>query len=621
MLLIAVTISGIAAYYSVIGLTAIFAASVIPVMVMGAALEAGKIMATVWLHNNWDRASWQFKAYLIPAVMFLMFLTSMGIFGFLSKAHTDQAIPSGDAVARVEMIDTKIKTDKDNIAASQTQLKQLDDAISALLSGSASNATRDNNRTAQLSAQATKLRESQKKERQQIADSITKMQQEIASLNEQRAPLAAAVRKIDAEVGPIKYVAALIYGDHATENTLEAAVRWVIILIVVVFDPLALCLILAANKQMEWAHLARVLRKQGEKAEIAAQQETSTAETQLAESLQQITDISQRNTQLQAEATATGERIADISKDLAEAESLILHLDQQLQDTHLGWAQARDVADDLHHDLADLAAEHVRLEEELAENNRIHEDLLQGLCDAQELLSATEAQRDRLIQQLDDIVLPEAVDHTPLLQQISTLEQQLSSTRNDLAQVESHRNELQEQKSVAVYEERIAELTGWVDQLQNDLVAAVQLAQERNERLNELLTTREPDAQPIPQAIPRPTAAAPVPQTVPFTVGKPTDDLDAEEESGNADFGTAFPTQPSRGDLFLRVDYLPPVLFKWNSAKWIEIDRHSTDRLAYNETYIKHLINKLGTGEYEIDDLNDIERAEVSSYLNGSRTV
>ncbi len=92
MLVIAITISAIAAWYSVAGLTAIFAAAVVPVIIMGGSLELGKIVATVWLHNNWKRAGWLYKTYLVPAIVFLMLLTSMGIFGFLSKAHSDQGL-------------------------------------------------------------------------------------------------------------------------------------------------------------------------------------------------------------------------------------------------------------------------------------------------------------------------------------------------------------------------------------------------------------------------------------------------------------------------------------------------------------------------------------------------
>ena len=110
----ALIISLSAAVYSILGLTAIFAAAFWPVVIMGAALGVGKITAAVWLKLNWDRAKWTYKLYLVPAVVFLMFLTSMGIFGFLSKAHSDQGLVSGDVAAKIAVYDEKIKTAKEN---------------------------------------------------------------------------------------------------------------------------------------------------------------------------------------------------------------------------------------------------------------------------------------------------------------------------------------------------------------------------------------------------------------------------------------------------------------------------------------------------------------------------
>lgn len=206
MMLIAVAISGVAAYYSVAGLTAIFAAATIPVIVMGGVLEAGKIFATVWLHENWSRASWQFKMYLLPAIVFLMFLTSMGIFGFLSKAHLDQGIPTGDALAQVQLLDDKIKIAKENIEANRGALRQMDATVNEMTSRTTDSRGIE---------RANQLRNSQAKERVARNAEIARLQKEVDRLTEERAPLAAAYRKIEAEVGPIKYVAALIYGDTA----------------------------------------------------------------------------------------------------------------------------------------------------------------------------------------------------------------------------------------------------------------------------------------------------------------------------------------------------------------------------------------------------------------------
>lgn len=248
ILLVALLLSGVAAYYSVAGLVAIFSAATVPVIIMGGSLELGKIAATVWLHNNWRRAGWAFKTYLIPAVTFLMLLTSMGIFGYLSKAHSDQSLVSGDALAKVAVYDERIRTERENIDSNRRTLKQLDLAVDQLV---------DRSKDERGVERSVQIRRNQQAERTRIARDIEASQRRIAQLNEERAPLAAAVRQVEAEVGPIKYIAALIYDENPDENTLERAVRFMIIMIVLVFDPLALTLILAANKQFQWAREGR----------------------------------------------------------------------------------------------------------------------------------------------------------------------------------------------------------------------------------------------------------------------------------------------------------------------------------------------------------------------------
>jgi hypothetical protein len=244
ILVTALLLSTVAAYYSIAGLTAIFAAAVVPVIIMGSALEMGKIVATVFLHRNWSRLGWGFKSYLVPAVVLLMLLTSLGIFGLLSKAHNDQSLVSSDSSSRVAIIDERIRTQRENIDAAKQALKQLDSSVDQTMSR-----TTDE----RGAARSANLRRSQQKERDQLQADIVKAQVSITQLNEERAPLAADLRKVEAEVGPIKYIAALVYGDNPDANLLERAVSWVIILIVVVFDPLALCLILAGNRELAWA--------------------------------------------------------------------------------------------------------------------------------------------------------------------------------------------------------------------------------------------------------------------------------------------------------------------------------------------------------------------------------
>jgi len=243
LLAVALTISLTAAFYSIAGLTAIFAAAFWPIVIMGSVLELGKVITTVWLHKYWDRVAVQFKLYLVPAIGILMLITSMGIFGFLSKAHLDQAVPAGDISSQVQIFDDKIKTERDNIEAARRALKQMDAQVDEKLSRTT------DDRGAE---RAVQIRRTQAKERTNLQNEISSAQKKISALQEQRAPIASQARKVEAEVGPIKYIAALIYGDNPDANLLEKAVRWVIILIVLVFDPLALVLILAADQTFVW---------------------------------------------------------------------------------------------------------------------------------------------------------------------------------------------------------------------------------------------------------------------------------------------------------------------------------------------------------------------------------
>jgi hypothetical protein len=242
-LLCGLTISGVAIWYSVAGLVAIFAASVIPIIVMGTVLEVSKLVATIWLKWNWQRAPFLIKTYLLTAIAVLMLLTSMGIFGFLSKAHLDQAVPTGDVVAKVSLIDEKIKTERDNIETARKALAQMDSQVDQVLGR-----TED----ARGAERAVQIRRNQARERTALQAEIAKAQTAIAKLNEEKAPIAAELRQVEAKVGPIKYIASLIYGDNPEENLLERAVRWVIIVIVLVFDPLAVVMLLASQHSFQW---------------------------------------------------------------------------------------------------------------------------------------------------------------------------------------------------------------------------------------------------------------------------------------------------------------------------------------------------------------------------------
>ena len=372
---VALTISVVAAYYSIIGLVAIFAASMIPVIIMGSVLEVGKITTAVWLHKYWDKATFLMKSYLTIAVLLLMFITSMGIFGFLSKAHIEQTAMAGEGVAQLQRVEEDIARNKAVIARAEEKMIKLESSdetidtnIQAKIDAEESRITEKSQRlqiaiaevsaslelsvapyiTQQQSADnaialmngfveknevkkiqgligevqdgdygtktalgvktyrnnllderatalsiVNELRLETRTEISRLRDNfenqvsasnelisrmttersvvenvdteadITALQLKIKNsellldkLYETKYTIETESRKLEAEVGPVKYIAALIYGDDPTQDTLEDAVRWIIMILVVVFDPLAVVLVIAGisildNKKKE----------------------------------------------------------------------------------------------------------------------------------------------------------------------------------------------------------------------------------------------------------------------------------------------------------------------------------------------------------------------------------
>lgn len=237
-LITALVISGVAVYYSVSGLAAIFAGAAVPIIIMGASLEVGKLVTASWLHRNWKTAPFALKSYLMIATLILMFITSMGIFGFLSRAHVEQGAPVGDVAAQIELIDEKINAKRSEIEQAKTATKNLDDVVAQyMIKGKDERSV----------AAANNARKNQQKERDKLAKDIDNAQKEISKLQEAKLPLTTQIRKIETEVGPIKYIAEFMYGSNADKNMLERAVTWMILTIIFVFDPLAVLLLIAGQ--------------------------------------------------------------------------------------------------------------------------------------------------------------------------------------------------------------------------------------------------------------------------------------------------------------------------------------------------------------------------------------
>jgi hypothetical protein len=209
--LTSIVLATIAAFFSIIGLAQIFPGSFWPIVIMGSALEIGKLVTVSWLYNNWKETSTLLRAYFLSAIVIIMLITSMGIFGFLSKAHIESNIVVGANSIQLQSIETQEKIAKDRL---EYLLQQASDP---------------------------------QKTSQRVDRDIRNTQAELKRLSEQKLPLLKEENALLAEIGPIKYVAELIY-DKSDPSFIDKAVRVVILFIIFVFDPLAILLLIAANQ-------------------------------------------------------------------------------------------------------------------------------------------------------------------------------------------------------------------------------------------------------------------------------------------------------------------------------------------------------------------------------------
>jgi len=589
MMAIAISISAIAAWYSIAGLTAIFAAAVVPVIIMGGALEAGKIIATVWLHNNWKRITWVYKTYLIPAIVFLMIITSMGIFGFLSKAHSDQSLVSGDSMSKVAVFDEQIKTERDNIDANKKALTQMDAQVDQMLGRS------DNERGAE---RAVTIRKQQAKERTSLQSEIIKSQKTITKLQEERAPLAAEFRKIEAEVGPIKYIAAFIYGDNPDQNVLEKSVRWVIILIVIVFDPLALCLILAANKHLEWAHEDKIKRKEEELA----------AETVLDKMLLdepgpiERTVFEPKEREPNPEPDVSNQDIGQCPKcdtDLLDAPGIGPFCPNKECDVMDGMLLVDPLSDTI-----ELAVEQI---------------------------SVTTDEEDEAFNELDAKLNPE-----PVITELIIKAPEPKEEINAVVEDEYYPFPMERPIEGVVQEDQ----KGWSNsdveeffKILNEKVAAEKLEDELAE-IAEAELIEEPvdenvldDAEGVTVEAFRKLPGDYVEYEGKHMHQRVLKDSHPElfalredsEDGTTTGFGIEFPKFAVTGDIFVRVDSLPNRVFKFNRNKWVEIAREQSDTYLHNDKYMKYLIDKIGAGEIDPEILTGTEQDLLEQFIRNPK--
>jgi len=476
----------------VVGLTAIFSAAAVPIMIMGVSLEVAKLVCATWIKQYWSRVPRLMKTYMVTAVTVLMLITSMGIFGFLSKAHNDQNLVSGDVGAKLAIFDEKIATARGNIEADRKQLTQMDAAVDQVLARSTSETGAD---------KANAIRNSQKRDRAALARDIETNQRIISQLNDEAAPIRAENRKVEAEVGPIKYIAAFIYGTAPDASMLERAVTWIIIMIVVVFDPLAVIMLLASQMTFAWSREQK--RTQDE-------------------------DIAPDPVLEEVETTPESESV----------EPEYVAVDGEMTE---------DQIDQINTMLADLA--------ESAEELPVEES-----------------------------AEPESVAETkPSWSGFGfPMSSVFGQPRVETVIEESAENESEELPVV-------------VPEPPMEFEPAKQQPESRPARL-EAAPGRNRGVMHTHLAVEADNSVE---------LGRPA----------SSGFGSEFPANPQKGDVFLRVDYLPNRLFKFNDKKWIEVDKSQTDVYAYEDEYIKHLVDEIDAGRYDPDILTDVEREQIRQFL------
>ena len=234
LLISGLAVSIIGAYYSILGLAALFAGAYWAVVTMGVTLEIAKLVTVSWLYRNWklDLLPQSIRMYLLSAVLMLMFITSIGIFGFLSKAHLDTSAPNTGNRLLVKNIERQIESEKKAITGAQKIVDQLDKALDKVIDKDADKGLIE--------------RQKQQNDRNRANNIITNSSNKITQLSNQKLNYDKNQLAIDKEIGPFKYVAEILFGD-ADDGNLDRAVRFVIICLLFVFDPLAVLMLVAVN--------------------------------------------------------------------------------------------------------------------------------------------------------------------------------------------------------------------------------------------------------------------------------------------------------------------------------------------------------------------------------------
>ena len=607
----ALAISSVAIWYSVAGLAAIFAAAVVPIIIMGGTLEVAKLVTAVWLHRYWHQATWWLKTYLTAAVLVLMFITSMGIFGFLSNAHVQQAAQSDSATAQLGRITTEIARQESVISRAEDKIKK---AQTEGVGG-------DSNIQTQIDREQDRIDRAYERAEPLIQEQRDIIEQQEGRILDQIGAVESEVSRVDAAIADGDIVTAQnligveadgIYGPNtreAVENYRERKLTE------------------QSNLENRLSQVSQNPRVQSAREEI--QRIRDRVEDQVAKSNELINRL---RSQL---GTSTGE---DIDAIIDEQNARIQTANAQL--------------DSLTEEKFQIEAQYRQLEAEVGPIKYIAEFVYSGEADKDLLEEAVRWVIVIIIFVFDPlaVLLLIASQYTfrwngqDLFEKIippsPDTDKQDSKNDSDGAVANDSVSETTD-TTVNYYDEELVYNHNSLYDLEDDYHAVyngydleypVESAQkEQQEKFYTI------DATPENEEDEQSSGGETVSQTnVPHELSTgyveynnkrytkdvfqrmyPEFQLQSDDviSDTNAGFGTKFPENPGKGDLFLRVDYLPTRLFKWNGQKWISVDKEQTDQYAYHDAYIDHLIDKISTGEYDPEMLTDLERTQLEERL------
>ena len=713
-----IAISAVAVWYSVAGLVAIFAASAFAITVMGIALEVGKLVAAVWLHRYWEYANKWLKYYLSAGVIILMFITSMGIFGFLSKAHIEQTALSEEQVAQIETLNAKekrstskmvrwseeiarlmkgedvrvdnlivreqnalkelyaqielekdsarkdadkqiaqqnvrlqqaqdrkdadIKAAKDRFEGSTFGGSQYDEAVEQAKNrelGVASAAQREirninarlntriseidanykpsidtiNTRIQKLRTQANTKTEDIDARVEELEDFIEAEQVVLDDIREDKMSYETEYRKLEAEVGPIKYVAQFLYGNIEDKNVLEQAVRWVIIIIIFVFDPLAVGLLIAS--QMAFQFGTPQERQEGQwkpkpppppppapkkkkpepepepdpepeppkpkrkpvKRTVVKKEEGSATKGKPEEAPKKPPQRKKPKAKVVEFKKPKKEEVFYTPEDFNPTSKVF-----QFKSDKPGKVETTDkeirIMPDNEEPIKIPIREVPPAPKPVKKDNVV---TLKAKPKLRPVKKDTAWQRPSYTDVIETPTLPPKQEPKPAVEESKPVIVSEPKQMTLAEHVESYKDETPEKKEYKESQKRI-----W-KAIHPDQTLKPHKVKAKAGYINQL-----PWEQLVLPGI---------------------DDL--PDLDGRADFGVKWPQKPKKGDTFLRVDNLPHTLYKWNGKKWINVDKEQNSSYAINNQYLEHLIAQISNGEYDPDLLSDKERDELTEYL------